>query len=244
MLKLIKSSIEAHGGLARWDQIRQISATVTPGGLALLQRGQEAFTKTPTRVTVDTRTQKTIFNPFLAKGKIGIFEPNCTAVESFYGVLLEELKNPRDSFKSEAEGAPWSATQLAYFAGYAMWTYLTLPFSLLRVGVECEEIEPWIEDGETWRALRVTFPASYVTHSTEQVLYFDANGLIRRHDYSVDIANGGTAAHYLYDHQEFDGITFSTRRRIYPRGPDRQPNKDVVIMSADLAHFDLSGATT
>jgi hypothetical protein len=55
MQDLIKSSIDAHGGLDRWDQVRQIFATFTPGGLALQQRGQEAFTKTPTRVTVDTR---------------------------------------------------------------------------------------------------------------------------------------------------------------------------------------------
>jgi hypothetical protein len=75
------------------------------------------------------------------------------------------------------------------------------------------------------------------------VLYLDDKGPIRKHDYSVDISNGGTVAHYLYDHQEFDGIVFPTRRRIYPRGPDQRPHKDLVIMSADLSDFELSGAT-
>jgi hypothetical protein len=60
----------------------------------------------------------------------------------------------------------------------------------------------------------------YVTHFAEQTLYFDDNGLTRRHDYSVDSSNGAQAAHYLYDHQKFDGIIFPTGRRIYPRGPD------------------------
>lgn len=55
MLELIKSSIETHGGLARWNQVRQISATVVPDGLALKLRGHEAFAKMQTRVTVDTR---------------------------------------------------------------------------------------------------------------------------------------------------------------------------------------------
>jgi hypothetical protein len=151
------------------------------------------------------------------------------------------LKSPRDSFTNQDSG--WSATQLAYFSGYAMWTYLTLPFSLLRDGIECEEIESWVEDGETWRALKITFPRSYVTHSTPQVLYLDDKGLIRRHDYSVDISNGGTVAHYLYDHQEFDGIIFPARRHIHPRGPDQRPHKDLVIMSADLSDFKPSGAT-
>jgi hypothetical protein len=235
---LIKSSIEAHGGLARWNQVRQISATLIPAGLALQLRGQEAFANSPTRVTVNTRAQRTVFGPFLAPGQCGSFEPDRTAVETVDGAVLEELINPRQSFKPEA---PWSGPQLAYFAGYAVWTYFTLPFSLLRDGVQCEEIEPWTEDGETSRALKVTFPKSYVTHSSEQVLYFDGKGRIRRQDYSVDIAGGSTAAHYVHDHQEFDGIIFPTRRRIYPRGPDQQPNKDMVLMAADLSDFDLSG---
>jgi hypothetical protein len=100
-------------------------------------------------------------------------EPNRTAVETADGTVLEELKDPRRSFKSMPAGTPWSATQLVYFAGYAMSMYLTVPFSLLRDGIECQEVEPWVEDGETWRALKVTFPKSYVTHSTEQTIYFD-----------------------------------------------------------------------
>jgi hypothetical protein len=120
-----------------------------------------------------------------------------------------------------------------------MWTYLTLPFSLLRPGIECEEIHPYVEDGETWRALKANFPASFVAHSTEQTLYFDDKGLIRRHDYSVDISNGAQAALYLYDHQEFGGFIFPTRRRIYPRSADLKPLKNLAVFSAELEDFEL-----
>jgi len=238
MHDLIKSSIEAHGGLAQWNQIRQISANFAAGGPAFKQRGQEAFTQIPMRVTVDTREQRTIFGPFLAPGQCAVYEPDRTTVETVDGTLLEELKNPRDSFK----GPPWSATQLAYFAGYAIWMYLTVPFSLLSDGIECEETQPWEEGGETWRALKVTFPKSYVTHSTEQTLYFDAKGLIRRHDYTVDVSGGAKAAHYLYDHRTFDGIVFPTKRRVHLRGPDRQPQKELAIISVDFSDFNLSRA--
>jgi hypothetical protein len=153
----------------RYGKSPQISP---PGGPAFKQRGQEAFTRMPTRVTVDTRRQKTTFGPFLAPGQCAVYEPDRTTVETVDGTLLEELEHPRDSFK----GPPWSATQLAYFAGYAIWMYFTVPFSLLRDGIACEESEPWVEDAETWRALKVAFPSSYVTHSTEQTLYFDAKG--------------------------------------------------------------------
>jgi hypothetical protein len=237
MHDLVEKSIAAHAGLARWNPVLQISATLKPDGLALKLRGQEDFAKSPTRVTIDTRVQLAAFDPFLVPGLVGIFAPYRTALQTTTGGVMEELKNPRDSFK---QNVPWTAPQLAYFVGYALWTYLTLPFSLLTDGVDVEEVEPWTEDGETWRALKVSFPESYVTHSSEQILYLDDKGLMRRQDYAVDIAAGGTAAHYIHDYKEFDGIVFPTRRRIYSRA-GRQPNKDVVLMAADLSDFKLSG---
>jgi hypothetical protein len=239
MHQLVESSIEAHGGLGRWRQVRQISASFAPGGVGFKQRGQEAFTQMPTRVTVDTHEQKTIFAPFLAPGQCAVYEPNRTTIETADGTVLEELNNPRDSFKNMGAGTPWKATQLAYFAGYAMWMYLTVPFSLLRDGIACEEAEPWDEDGETWRSLSVNFPSSYVTHSREQTLYFDANGLIRRQDYTAEVSGGVKVAHYLHDHEAFDGIVFPTKRRVYLRGPDRRPQKEPVVISADLGDFKL-----
>src|SRR5262249_46939955 len=56
-----------------------------------------------------------------------------------------------------------------------------------RPGVESEEVEPWQEAGETWRRLKVRFPADIATHSTEQTLYLDRQGLLRRQDYNVEI---------------------------------------------------------
>lgn len=240
MHDLIRSSIDAHGGLERWSDISHISATMAPAGIAFKQRGQDSFTQIPTRVTLRTREQQTIFAPFLAPGQCGIFQPHRTAIETVDGTVLDELENPCQSFHDMPAGTAWSGCQLAYFAGYAMWTYLTLPFSLRNDGVVCEEITPWTEDGETWRALKVTFPASYVTHSTEQTLYIDRAGLIRRHDYTAEVSGGVNAAHYLYGHQTFDGIVFPTRRRVYPRGPDLTPRKELAVISVELNDFKLS----
>jgi hypothetical protein len=240
MHDLITLSIEAHGGLKRWNELRQISATLALGGVGFAQRGQDAFTLMPTRVTVDTHEQSAFFEPFLASGQRGVFHPHRTAVQSFDGSVLEQLENPRDTFKGWVPGMPWSATQLAYFAGYAMWTYLTMPFLMLADGIECQEVEPWVEDGETWRALKVTFPGSYATHSAEEIFYFDDKGLIRRNDYTAEIVNAAKSAHYLHDYQMFDGIMFPTRRRVYRRGPAREPQKDLVIISVDLSDFSLT----
>jgi hypothetical protein len=235
MHDLVKLAVEAHGGLARWKQLRAISATMVADGPALQLEGRAAFANGPVQVTVDTRIQRTTFEPFPTLAQRGVYEPGRAAVETVDGTLLEELKNPRDSFTPR--DPRWSAPQLAYFAGYAMWTYLTLPFSLLTDGVECEEIESRVETDETWRALKVTFPPSYVTQSVEQVLYFDGRGLIRRQDYSVDVAGGTKVTHYLDEHLKFGGIFFPTRCRVYPCGADGNPDKSTAIVTAELADF-------
>jgi hypothetical protein len=239
MHDLVKSTIEAHGGLGRWKQVRQISAAFRAAGPSFAQRGPvgDAFAALPMQVLVDTTVQKVVVEPFVALGQKGIYRPDRTIVESADGGLVEALDNPRDTLRTVALGDPWSAPQVLYFVGYALWMYFTLPYSFLEDGVKCEEVEPWVEEGETWRALKVAYPASYPSHSTDQIHYFDSKGLMRRQDYTVDVRQNIVIAHYIYDHQTFDGFVFPTRRRIYARGPDRAPLKDRSLISADLNDF-------
>ena len=88
---------------------------------------------------------------------------------------------------------PWDSLHRAYFNGEAMWTYLTTPFLLAMEGVRVEETQSWQEGGETWRVLRAYFPGSIETHSLVQNFFFGED-LLRRHDYSVNIAGGFAAA--------------------------------------------------
>ncbi|GAB2874934.1 hypothetical protein GCM10027093_08000 [Paraburkholderia jirisanensis] len=192
------------------------------------------------RVSVDTREQMTLFEPFAAPGQRGIYRPHRTSIESFDGTLVEGLDHPRETLTTMPLGTAWSAPQVLYFLGYSLWMYLTLPFSFLEDGMKCEEIEPLVEGDETWRALKVTYPVSYPSHSTEQVHYFDDKGLMRRQDYTVDARQNLGAAHYLFGHQNVEGLVFPTRRRIYARGLDGAPLKDRLLISADLGDFRLS----
>ena len=242
MHELVKMTIEAHGGLERWKQVRQISAAFSVSGPSFKQRGPvgEAFAARPMRVLVDAQEQHVVIEPFMASGQKGIYRPQRTVVESSEGRLVED--NPRDTLKRVALGDPWTAPQMLYFIGYSLWMYFTLPYSFLDDGVKCKEVEPWVEDGETWRALKVTYPASYPSHSTEQIHYFDHKGLMRRQDYTVDVRQNLGAAHYIEQHQTFDGFVFPTRRRIYARGADRMPLKDKLLIAADLDDFKLSRA--
>ena len=84
------------------------------------------------------------------------------------------------------------------------------------------------------RSVGTWCPADIATHSTEQTLYLDRQGLLRRQDYNVEIDGTAGAAHYVYDHKEFSGIVFPTKRRVFRRQPDGCPASEPLIISIDL----------
>ena len=237
MNKLAEQAIDAHGGLERWNRFTAVSAHLIQGGALWAAKGKGGVL-TDVTVTVDLRNEKASHWPFGSPDRRSRFEPQRVAIEDAKGKVLEELIQPRASFKGHA--APWSDLQLAYFAGYAMWTYLNTPFLLAKHGVESEEVEPWQESDETWRRLKVRFPADIATHSKEQTLYFDRQGLLRRQDYNVEIDSTAGAAHYVYDHKEFSGIVFPTKRRVYRRQSDGSHAPEPLIISIDLDRIVLS----
>jgi hypothetical protein len=236
---LAKLAIAAHGGLEQWKRLSTISVHGVNGGLLWGAKGKAGVLDDVT-VTVDLRNEKVSHWPFGSPDRRSRFEPRRVALENASGKVVEELLNPRSSFKGHTFETPWSNLQLAYFAGCAMWTYLNTPFLLVRPGVESEELEPWQEAGETWRRLKVRFPVDIATHSTEQTLYFDQQGLLKRHDYDVEISGGTPAAHYVYDLKQFSGIVFPTKRRIFPRQPDGHSLPEPLVVSIDLDQFVLS----
>jgi hypothetical protein len=233
MEDLLKTVIEAHGGLRRWNQLETGSAHLDNGGVLWAMKGQPDFAK-PVRVSVTLHRQWTSHQPFLRPNQRTSVEPDRVAIETLDGTVLSERHNPRESFRGHVLTTPWDELQLAYFGGYAMWTYLTAPFSFAMPGFEAEEIDGWRENDETWRGLRVRFPKHIATHSSEQMFYFGKDGLLRRHDYTVEIS-ATKGAHYVSDYREFGGIMVPTRRRVYVPGPDNKPQPEPIIISIDLS---------
>lgn len=82
--------------------------------------------------------------------------------------------------------------------------------------------------------LESQFPSIVHSHSPEQIFYFDAKGLLRRHDYSVEIMGGTWGAHYVDEHKTFGGIVFPTRRRVYNYGADNRPHLNRTLVSIDF----------
>ena len=229
-------ALAAHGGLDRWNQLSTVTMRMQTGGALWEIKGQDGVIN-DSAVRIALHSQYVCHAPFGAPNLHDTYTPDLVTIEDEHGEVIEERANPRASFAGHTLETPWDRLHLAYFTGYAMWTYLTQPFSWARPGVEVEELSAWREDGETWRRLRVLFPADMATHSSENVYYLDHRGLIRRHDYTTEVL-GSTrpAAHYGTAHREFDGLRLPTKRRVYLIGEDGAVLPEPVVVSIDLAN--------
>jgi hypothetical protein len=239
MNDLAKFAMDAHGGLARWRQLKTVSARLLVGGVMWGLKGKDGILN-DVHVAVDLRKEWASHWPFIKPNQHTSFQPDRIAIETRDGQVVQERFNPRESFKEHTLDTPWDELQLAYFAGYAMWTYLNTPFLFALPGVETEEIQLWQENGEVWRRLKVTFPSSIATHSAVQTFYFDQTGLLKRHDYEVDISGGTPALHYVSEFKEFSGVMVPTKRRVFGRQPDGKAAPDPLVVSIDLSEVEFS----
>src|SRR5713101_7501979 len=193
MNDLLVRAIAAHGGLERWKTLKRLTVTAVSGGGLFALKGMPQD-PTPREQTVTLHEETASVFPFGQPDWRTRFTPHRVAIETTAGVVVRERSDPRSSFDGHDMLTPWDPLHRAYFNGYAMWTYLTTPFLLAMDGVRVEETEPWQEGAETWRVLRAYFPGSIETHSLIQDFFFGEDLLLRRHDYSVNVAGGFPAA--------------------------------------------------
>jgi len=236
MSNLLETVIEAHGGLERWSQLETVSARLVQGGALWALKGQPGVLD-DVFVTASLHEERVSHHPFGAPDRRSAFTPERVAIETDKGDLVEALDQPRASFAGHTLETQWTTLQLAYFVGTAMWTYLTQPFTFALRGFETNELDPRQEEGEEWRRLHVVWPSYLATHSTEQTLYFGKDGLIRRHDYDVEIMGGTGGAHFMFDYTQVAGIMIPTSHRIFPRQPDGQALSEPLLVSIDVSEI-------
>ena len=118
-----------------------------------------------------------------------------------------------------------------------MWTYLTQPFTFTLPGFDTSELEPWQENGEQWRRLRVAWPGNLASLDAVLTVYVGEDGLIRREDYDVEIMGGSAGAHYMSGYTRVAGIMLPTGHRILPRTPEGQALTEPLLISIDLSEI-------
>ena len=148
-------------------------------------------------------------------------------------------ENPEEAFQGHGVDTPWDDVHVAYFSGEALWTYLNTPFIYTRDDFVSEEVDPIEVNGERCRRLKVTFPDTVKSHTREQFSSFGPDGLLRRHDYTVDILGGATGLNYATDYRNVDGLIIPTTRRIYGYDGDYQLIPEPLLVGIDITQIAL-----
>jgi hypothetical protein len=235
MNELLQLAVEAHGGLDRWGQLKSLTSNMSITGTLWHVKSRPDVLK---NIAVDAELHHQLLTTHLiGEHKRMVWTPNAVAIETENGRLLDHLDEPREAFKGQVLETPWEDVHITYFSGEALWTYLTIPFIYTYPGFVVEELAPWQEEGEEWRPLKAIFPYSFPSHTREQISYFGQDGLLRRHEYTVDILGGAQGVNYAYDYRDFDGIMVPTTRRVFSYDVDKHKIPGAPLVAIDIQHI-------
>jgi len=238
MSELLDLAVRAHGGLERWNKVKSVKVAASITGGLWYVKGKTDYLKNVV-VTCDAKVERLVMD-FPGQDKRSIFEPERVVMEKADGTLVEARDDPERSFEGHTRETLWGDIDVAYFSGEALWTYLTTPFLYTYAGFESEEIASIQVEGETWRRLKVTFPDTVKSHTREQISCFGPDGLLRRHDYTVDVLGGAKGLNYASDYRNVDGIVFPTKRRVYGYEGNYELVKEPLLVAIDMGEITLS----
>jgi hypothetical protein len=218
-LRVLERAEERHGGRERWRRVRSISlAPVSLGGPLPLMKGYPRTFGFPPRVEIFPSQRRACFLSYPHGGQRGVFENGDLRIETDAATptVLTESRAHRRTFAGLRKYRRWDALDGLYFFGYALLTYVAIPF-ILR-DLRFVSLRHARFRGEPLEGLTVDFPANFDTHCRRQTFYFDRSGLLRRHDYTADVVGGwARGAHFSDDYEEVDGFSFARRRWVRAR---------------------------
>lgn len=209
MSQIIQKAIEAYGGKKLWVKTKRLEAVFSVHGLAFILKRRPYFKRAKIMMEIERPFSK--ITPIGKNSEIsGILDGPDVRLENEAGEVIQERKNARQYFPGGRRLLFWDDLDMAYFANYAMWNYLTLPYLLLREDINWREIEAGI--------LEATFPQEIPTHNQTQRFRFDQEtGLLLQHDYTAEVISSlAKAAHVVLDHSEKEGLRFTSHRRVTP----------------------------
>jgi hypothetical protein len=215
--EVLERSIERHGGWSTWQRLR--SVTLGPRllrGLLPTLKGNARTFPLPPRIVVRPREVEAEFVDYPTPGCRGLFARGDVRLMDPHGATTAHATAHRDTFRGSSKYRRWSPLDALYFFGYALTHYHSLPFSLgegqclehRRARLGKEVLDGWV----------VQLPPSLHTHCERQVFYFDATGLLRRHDYVAEIVGAwARGAHFWEDYVEVEGLLVAKRRHVVAR---------------------------
>ena len=218
--------LAAYGGQSHWRAAKQITTRVSAKGAAFRMKWQAPMVGR--EAVIDAHAPLVKFLPKPGDEVVEVFAGDEVRLERLDGTVIEARSNPRRYFPGGRQLLWWDRLDQTYFAGYALWNYVTFPALLIRDDIEWTEVAV--------DALQATFPANFPTHSAQQTFHVDPeSNLVRQHDYTAAVFGGwAKAAHRVLRHEEVDGVPVGVRRRVTPRRGNGQPLPFPVLVDIEF----------
>lgn len=212
---LVERSVARHGGWDRWDALDTVSITMRSlTGLIPSTKGVGRSFPLPSRIVVTPHAFRTVFEDYPAAGERIAFERGAVRVFDRNSVATWEDDDFRRRFDGLAKLRSWGPADAAYFFGYALAYYQSIPFLLTRTAFVHHELDA----GNAMSAVTVDFPDDVVTHCRRQRFFFAEDGRVVRHDYVADVIGAwARGCHYWRNYDESSGYLVARTRHVTPR---------------------------
>lgn len=227
-----EKAIQAYGGSALWKKARTIEAIITANGLAFTLKRRPAFDRA--KFTTEVHRPFARMTPIGARADVtGVLDGPDVRLENSGGVMLEERKNARSYFPFGRRLFSWDDLDMAYFANYATWNYLTLPALLMNDQIQWSEKRPGF--------LEAVFPDAIPTHNRVQTFQFDLeSGRLIQHNYApAIISKFANAANVVGEHSQGDGALYTSHRIVTPQGFAGKPMRGPVLIDLTIHEFHI-----
>lgn len=173
--EFLARTIAAHGGVERWRSIAVIEGSFSSDGLAFSSRMQP-FALRSLRISVAPHRRIVALVDYCRPGWHGLWMPDHVEIRDESNRVVALRKRPREHITHRGKMLVWDKLDMLYFAGYAVWNYLSFPFILL----EQEVIDVDVGDSDIPgnRSLKVRFQEGFPTHSSIQRFHLDPDGTL------------------------------------------------------------------
>jgi hypothetical protein len=217
-VQLVEHAVRRHGGWERWSRPYQVELRLRRfSGLIPWMKGFGTTFPAPERFEIRPHDRITTFRTYPDAGSDGVFEDGDVYLLERGGARrTAEGRDHRATFRGLAKYRRWSALDAAYFFGYALSHYHSVPFTLgdARFVRLCDTAH----GPRQLKGIDVDLGSELPTHCPRQRFYFDADGLIRRHDYVASIVGSwARACHFWEDYQTRSGLAIAARRHVVAR---------------------------
>ena len=178
--RLLDRAAARHGGWDRWERLDEVRLRVVSlGGFIPRAKGIGRTFPMVGQAVVRPRAWEVRFVDYPAVGIDGIFARGDVRLIERGGRVASESIGHRASFRGLGKWRRWRPLDAIYFFGYALATYMALPFVLARTRLVGHDARR--------RSLTVHFPDELESHSRRQRFVFAEDGLLVRHDYRAEI---------------------------------------------------------